>query len=687
MLTKESSISSRLDSSGRFSKQYRALVRLTRSKRIASGSIERALQEICAVAAQTLGVERVSVWIFRDHNQKIECVELFKLSEQTHESGGELLRDQYPIYFDNLEVNRAIVASDAVNDPATSEFRASYLEPLGIGSLLDAPIRRRGEVVGIVCHEHVGPPRIWHSDEVHFSASIADLVALSLETAQHVQAEHELRDSEDRFKRLAECSLEGVALHQRGQILEANQRYAEMFGYRLSEIIGKSVFDLVAPKSQPQLQKAIRSGLEEPYEVTFVRRNGSEFAAEVIPRNCRFKGQLVRVAVVRDITNQKRAEYALRESEANFRALAENANDGILIGAGKGKYAYANSKCTEITGYTVEELVNQSIWDIVHPDDRPEIERKYYSRLKGTEPTKQYESKLVHKLGHEVPIEVTAARTDWQSKPAVLAIIRDITRRKKQERQLLRMQQELEKRVEERTRQLKATHEKLVHSEKLSAVGKLAASVAHEFNNPLFGIRNVLERVDERGSNDATTKNLVKLAIRECGRVSELIHKLQEFNRPSSGKTVQLDLHEAINDIVQLYERKLTSRGVTVRTAFDPGLPKIPAIEDQLKQVILNLLSNAEESIGEGGGEIEITTSLAGNMVRLQISDNGSGIDEASLPFIFEPFFTTKSTVKGTGLGLSVTHGIVKRHGGSISVRSSKLGGAEFTVLLPLEGA
>lgn len=260
----------------------------------------------------------------------------------------------------------------------------------------------------------------------------------------------------------------------------------------------------------------------------------------------------------------------------------------------------------------------------------------------------------------------------------------EVERRKETEKALQASHDDLELRVAERTAEVEKLYRQLLHSEKLSAVGKLAASIAHEFNNPICGIRNVLQGVRRRMPLAPGDRELVDMAVRECDRVARLTSDLQSFNRPTSARTSPVDLHGALKDILLLCKKDLQNAGIEVQRDFAPELPPVSAVPDQLKQVFLNLLTNAREAIGGEGGRITITTALRAGEVMIRICDSGSGIAAADLPHIYEPFFTTKPAVKCTGLGLAVSYGIVQRHSGRIEVESEPGRGACFTVWLPL---
>ncbi len=250
--------------------------------------------------------------------------------------------------------------------------------------------------------------------------------------------------------------------------------------------------------------------------------------------------------------------------------------------------------------------------------------------------------------------------------------------------ELRRARDLLEERVRERTAQLEAMHRHLRQTEKLSAVGKLAASLAHEINNPVFGIRNVLQELQRKLDLDPEDAELVALSIGECNRIAKLVRSLREFNRPSTETPEWVDVHRSIDTMLILCKKRFARQRIRVETSYSAGVKRIFAVEDQLKQVVLNLLTNAAEALPEAGGTIRVSTASSNGLVRIRVEDTGCGIPEDHLERIFEPFFTTKSAASGTGLGLSVCYGIVERHGGRIHVESRVGEGTAFTVELPI---
>jgi signal transduction histidine kinase len=230
--------------------------------------------------------------------------------------------------------------------------------------------------------------------------------------------------------------------------------------------------------------------------------------------------------------------------------------------------------------------------------------------------------------------------------------------------------------------QLARSQAQLVQAEKLAAMGRLTASIAHELNNPLQAIQNCLHLILRYPSGDKKREQYLDMARDEVERLIQTVQGMLDFYRPSSTQEHATDIHQAIEDVLILAGKRLERGKVRVYKTYDQGLPFINAAENQLKQVFLNLVINAIEAMPDGG-ELRIQTKVSEDREWLTISfhDQGTGLTQSAMLHLFEPFYTTKS--KGTGLGLSVSYGIVEQHGGTIEVQSEQGRGSRFTVKLP----
>jgi two-component system, NtrC family, sensor kinase len=252
----------------------------------------------------------------------------------------------------------------------------------------------------------------------------------------------------------------------------------------------------------------------------------------------------------------------------------------------------------------------------------------------------------------------------------------------------------LETKVAERTDQLQVAHQKLLHSDRLASLGQLAASVAHEINNPLSGVLNLsmlMERMMKEGKvppgrEEEMRKYLARIST-ETARVGRIVSDLLAFSRRSKPQRIDADLNRLVRSTVSLVGHKLKLSETEAETDLAPGLPPVACDPSQIQQVILNLVMNAAEAThAKGQGKVRVTTRTAagGKAVELIVEDNGEGIAPENLRKIFDPFFTTKPEGKGVGLGLAVIYGIVQSHEGEIDVKSTLGQGTTFTVTLPV---
>lgn len=408
------------------------------------------------------------------------------------------------------------------------------------------------------------------------------------------------------------------------------------------------------------------------------------------------------ILLAKEIAERKIAEENLLESKERLTQIIDGNSIPTFVLDKHHKITHWNKALARLTGLSSLEAVGHDVqWKAFYTHKRPTMADLVLEQAPETEIRRYYTNKYRRSVLLENSYEVedcfewygesrwlffTAAPLVNRAGEIIGAVetLQDITARKEMEQEILRYQDILEKKVEERTLQFKKTYEQLLHAEKLSAVGKLAASIAHEFGNPIIGIRNFLKGLKKTATMDQNDSEMLDLAIEECQRVKDLISNLQNFNRPTSGVTAPMDLHKAIDDMLLFCKKSFKEKKIVVRKNYTPDMPKITAVEDQIKQVILNCLNNAQEAIPKKGGSIQLTTAIKGDQALLQITDSGKGIKEKDVIHIFEPFFSTKPAVEGTGLGLSVSYGIMKKHRGDIEVTRTSKHGTTFTLSLPI---
>ena len=373
--------------------------------------------------------------------------------------------------------------------------------------------------------------------------------------------------------------------------------------------------------------------------------------------------------IVQDITERKKVEKALRHSERELSIAQKIGKMGNWVYDIETDELWWSDEVYRIFGLLPNEFnaSYQAFLDRVHPEDRELVDSTNKDIM---------ETNKTYSIDHRIVLPDGAIRTvyqecrtfyDDQGKPQKLrGIIQDITERKQAEEKL------------------KIYREQLLHAEKLSSIGKLSASIAHEINNPLFGIRNVLERTRMCVPLEDADERFIDMAISETDRIAKLTRRLNHFFRPTRENKEPVQINLVLEEIVLLSQKELKDRNICLKIDYSDVLPEISAVPDQLKQVALNLLQNAMDAIPETGGEISLSTYHKDSHLYFTIKDNGVGIDEETLKDIFEPFFTTKPKEEGTGLGLWVTHSIVQSHGGLIEVDTQINQGTSITVSLPL---
>jgi PAS domain S-box-containing protein len=378
--------------------------------------------------------------------------------------------------------------------------------------------------------------------------------------------------------------------------------------------------------------------------------------------------------------------YELKESESHILSIQKNlqvkeseleqaqeiAHFGSWSWDIKRKHLFWSDEIYRILGLDKEEL-NPSYKKLlrsIHNEDRELVNRANQESLIGKN---GYDIKYRILLPHgEVKYIHQKSKTQYDSEGyplKMVGIIHDITERKV---------------TEDKIRQ---TKNQLVHSEKLSALGKLTGSIAHEFNNPIYGISLILQQLSQETKLNEEHHLGLNIAIKECNRMALLISKLREFYKPSNQNKVQADINTLIKDIVGLVNKNLTLRKIELELNLAEKLPMVNCVEDQIKQVILNIINNAEEAILKWTAEkkITITTELFSSGIQIHFRDTGQGIPKENIKNLFDPFFTTRSSVKGSGLGLSISHGIIKDHGGNINAESNGIKGANFSIYLPIK--
>ncbi|MBI3371763.1 MAG: PAS domain S-box protein [Betaproteobacteria bacterium] len=659
--------------------------------------------------ALALRVERASIWLVEDRRKAILCQDLFVQSRATHETGLRFAADQIPAFFKAVLSLDAVVADDACMHSATGELVEDYLKPLGITSMLDVPIGRGGELEGVLCCEHVGPPRRWTPDEDKLATSIAGSILLALENARRRDAEaavrkmnenlerlvsertRELRESEQSFREVAEAAGGYIwELNLESRYTYASGRVEHMFGYRAEEMLGRTPAELMPPGELERVDAWLAAnqrndGSFRGLEHRSVTKQGKEFWQMIsrVPKRdasgsiTGYRGTGV------DITERKLAEQA----RALLSAIVEHSSDAIISRAPDGTILSWNEGATRLYGYSAEEAIGRDIGIISAPEYRGDAQRNTrFLQQGGSVPP--FETVRVAKDGRPLHVQISASavRDDAGRLVAIAGIHRDITERKRAERAMAES--------EERRRMLEV---QLRQSQKMEAMGTLAGGIAHDFNNIIGAILgNAALALEDVGEDHRALESITEIG-KAARRARELVQQILAFSRKQTLSRRPIALDKLMEEAVKLLRATLPA-GVRLIASSSADAPSVMADPTQIHQVLLNLCTNAWHAMEGRPGTIALALeSVAldgpsdgghpdlppGRYARLTVKDTGRGMDAAVMERIFEPFFTTKPVGEGTGLGLSAVHGIVQGHEGAITVDSTPGEGTTFHLYFP----
>ena len=490
------------------------------------------------------------------------------------------------------------------------------------------------------------------------------------------------RESEARYRRITEGLTDYLytVRVQDGRAVETTHGQAceTVTGYTAEEFAADPYLwiRMVVGEERDQVIERVQRILagEEilPIEHRIVRKDGQiRWVSDTLIQQVDSSRRLVSYdGVIKDITEHRLAEEALRDSEERYRSLVANATDMIFI-AQDGFLRFPNPATLTISGYSEEELSTLPFANIIHPEDKEMVIEKHTRRLKGEELPNIYSFRILTKGGEVLWVQLNAVLITWEGRPGVLCSLRDITPQKRLEEQYL-------------------------HAQKMEAVGTLAGGVAHDFNNLLQAILgNAQMFLMEKKAEDPGYQQLV--AIKQAAqRGAELTQRLLTFSRKVQSKLRVLHLNQEVMEVEKLLRRTIPKM-IEVELRLAGNLWAISADPVQMGQLIMNLALNARDAMPEGGRLVVGTGNMTldeefcrshmdlrpGSYVLLSVSDTGQGMGKEVLQHLFEPFFTTKEVGRGTGLGLAMVYGIVKSHEGYIECESELGKGSFFKIYFP----
>lgn len=653
--------------------------------------LQELVQPILEDLAAALGCERAFVALVNAEPGVIEGTVGINPPDSLVDIVGAGLEEQGPIV-QSLRQGKPMRVDNALRDSRVPENERAYFARLDMIAFAMVPLPPASSVLVVSKGRPISEAEI--NELLPYAARlVAQLAARGEAQRQRESGEQHAVEKEWLYWMLNAVQDPIVLTDEQNNVVNYNIHAERLLITRPDDsegkryAIGLNNFLLSATLSSFALDQGAAPGRElslvDPIE-------GGELLFEAIcqPATNLRTGERGLVAVLKDVTDLRRADDELRRSLDELQRAGEGARlerdrlnlilgnvaDPIVVTDQAGKIVLMNQPAERLL-QSPFGASNQRTTVLLANDAKLS---SFLSQL-GLEAAaaKQGELQLVDPDSEEsltMSVTATEVRDELGQVTAVVSVLHDLTKIRELERRTVQQQ--------------------LFESEKLAAVGRLAAAVAHEINNPLEAIKNSLYLLVSRSPEDDPNRKFLEIASKETERVSGIIRQMLGFYRPAAVKT-PADVNQAIQEAITLLERHLRQHRVALRLDFDPRLPAVPASPDQLKQVFLNLILNAQDAMPDGG-TLSVSTRMAresdtefvlsGRWVLVQFRDTGVGIPEENLRQIFEPFFSTKNEKKGTGLGLWVSLGIIQQHGGQMKVRSRPGRGTTFTIALPTEG-
>ena len=526
--------------------------------------------------------------------------------------------------------------------------------------------RKDGSPVSVLLTSHVRRDR--KGDVIGYEGIIID-------QSQRKQMEETLKTFQEDYKRLFENVACGAFISTKeGKFLNANQALLDMLGYESREEflkldIAKDIY--LRPEDRRAFQDMIeKSGRVKDFEVEFKRKDG-HVVSTLLTGHARYdrRGNIIGYEGLNvDISQRKLMERDLKEAYDFINNIILNSPNAIIAADMKGDIMIWNPAAEDTLGYRARDVIGKMNIQKVYPEGTAQKIMKMMRSPEygGVGKLKAYPMVFVRKDGTVVEGNLSAA-VIFDAKGNEIATVGSFV--------------DLEERLA-MERALRRTQSQLLQAEKLAAMGRLTSQIAHELNNPLYGIMNTLELLKTEIPPENKRRKILEMALSEIVRLSDLLRKMLSFSKPDQEEKNAVDINTLLDEILMLHEKQLRENNIQIIRSFADSLPDIHASKNQLRQVFINLISNSVDAMPDGG-TFRVHTRTENNFVIIEVSDTGIGIEEKLLGKIFDSFFTTKESVKGVGLGLSVCYGFIKEHGGDIQVKSKPGVGTDFIISIP----
>ena len=508
--------------------------------------------------------------------------------------------------------------------------------------------------------------------------AIKGFIEVIEDITKHTRAEENLKESEQRFKTIFDNAADGILLAdvETKKFYIGNKAICQMLGCNPEEIKNLAVSD-IHPKEHLSsvigiFEKQVRREITEA-EIPVKRKDGSVFYVDINTFPITLGGKTYLTGIFRDITEHKKAEEALRESEERFRSLAETTSDWIWEVDTNGIYTYVSPKVKDLLGYEPDEVIGKTPFDLMIPNEAKNVSEKFQAIVESRRPFTGLENTNLHKDGRYVVLETSGVPVFDPSGNLLgyRGIDRDITERRKAEEEL------------------NIYRERMVRAERLASLGTLSATLAHELTQPLTVIRLSIENSLEDLEATSCPKTVIeglRDSLNEVSNATSVVDRFRNFARQSSRKTLcETDLGAIADRIVSLLGKTAQRAKMTLHLKGMDKLPPVYSSEKDIEQLFFALTENAIQAADDKKSHrLTISGEVKGGYIELRFLDNCSGIAPENLDKIFDPFFTTGSDEARTGLGFPIVQRIVSGYRGKIRVQSQPGKGTTFYVTLPI---
>lgn len=641
---------------------------ITNVNKIIASSLE--LKEVFKAVSLELGksieFDRTSITLPLSEDNVIEYIVFIKGSGQLSEG---------VIFPKKGSVTEAVISTGRpiILDTAEGKFSTdAVLYSKDIRSRMSFPLEYKGRCIGAL---NFGSKRVnnFTQEHVEILMQVAPQLAIAIENSNLFC---KIRDSEEKYRDLIENAPEMIhQLDAQGRFLDVNKTELERLGYSSQEMLKLKFEDIVPSEYKKRVKRHLAKAIETGHdraEAVFLTKSGQWMYVEMDTTSLRdpISDSILARSFVRDITERKKAEEELLRLAHTIRSIGEC----VVIVDEKGKISFVNNAFEKVTHYEAVEVVGKDI-GLLGSTNCPKGWKT--ELLNSTFECGEWEGELLFKRKNEEDFPVylftSLIREEDKSalgEPAIVAAFRDIAEHKRLEMELLQ-------------------------SEKMAAIGQLAAGVAHEIRNPLsiigssiYYLKEVLRNMPATGlaDQDGNIKGHLKIIQEEIHRCQRIITQLLGFSHRAKRELEECDLNKLIEDTLSLVGKEMEVNKIQVLKALQ-SFPPVYLNTDDMKQVLLNLILNARDAMPRGGTLRIATHRNSPNTVEVVISDTGNGIPQKELKKLFLPFYTTKEPGMGTGLGLYAVHSAIKRAKGSIKVDSAPGRGTTITITLPFPSA